>query len=69
MATLSYTPPNPQDDDSELVIDHKTAVNVSRTADAAEAIAAAIGSAEDAPNDPTLIGLLKQIAINTTPTP
>lgn len=75
MPDLTYSPPQPQDDDSELVLDHKTAVNISRCADAIEeldganvaAIAAALGAANDNPGDPTVIGLLKQIAENTTP--
>lgn len=60
MANLSYTPPEPQDTDSELVIGHKTAVNISKMADA-------IGTSTDAAGAATLIGLLKQIVINTTP--
>lgn len=34
-----------------------------------EALNTAIGTAADEAGDPTVIGLLKQIAANTTPTP
>src|SRR6266705_211318 len=36
MSDLTYSPSQPQTDDSELVIDRKTAVNISRIADAIE---------------------------------
>lgn len=47
--------------------DALTAMQASATSLAA--IATAIGDAADAAGDPTVIGLLKQIAENTTPAP
>jgi hypothetical protein len=62
MPDLTYSPPQPQTDDSELVIDHKTAVAISNIRDA-------IGATTDDDTANTVIGLLKAIKANTTPGP
>ena len=78
MPDLTYDPSAPQEGDSEILIDHKTAVNVATIATAISGIAgpstlddiiALIGTADDAAGANTIIGQLKQIAVNTTPVP